>query len=161
MLVVHRRSVSTAPGRTAWNWFGIAGYGRYEFDDRHAFAIRAERFRDPDAGIIGFALTLTEDTMPVELRPRPHLMLKFEGRRDHPRRLSSITPETDPGHRQCNGLVLKQSLMWNVLSTLLTVVLLVASIACARAFRSAGILAGRGVGFQPARLGEDFRRQKG
>jgi hypothetical protein len=65
------------------NWLGIGGYGRYAIDDRHAVAVRVERFRDPDNGISGFAQKLTEGTLTVEIRPRPHLIVKLEGRRDH------------------------------------------------------------------------------
>ena len=65
------------------NWVGIAAYGRYALDERHAFALRAERFRDPDAGISGFAQSLTEATLTYEFRPSAHLILKFEARRDH------------------------------------------------------------------------------
>jgi hypothetical protein len=65
------------------NWLGIGGYGRYAIDDRHAVAVRVERFRDPDNGISGFAQKLTEGTLTYETRPRPHLILKLEGRRDH------------------------------------------------------------------------------
>ncbi|MGZ7032070.1 MAG: porin [Thermoanaerobaculia bacterium] len=71
------------PGGGAANWLGIAGYGRYAFDDRHAFAVRAERFRDPDNGISGTAQKLTEGTLTYEFHPTPNLILKIEGRRDH------------------------------------------------------------------------------
>jgi len=64
------------------DWLGIAAYGRYAFDDERAFAIRAERFRDPDNGISGTAQTLTEATLTYEYRPVPNLILKVEGRRD-------------------------------------------------------------------------------
>lgn len=65
------------------NWLGLAAYGRYALDDRNAVAFRAERFRDPDAAISEFAQTLREETLTYELRARKHLILKFEGRRDH------------------------------------------------------------------------------
>ncbi|HEV2722796.1 MAG TPA: porin [Thermoanaerobaculia bacterium] len=65
------------------NWLGAGGYGRYAIDDRHAVAFRAERFRDPDNGISGFAQKLTEGTLTYEYRPAPNLILKLEGRRDH------------------------------------------------------------------------------
>ena len=70
-------------GHTAANWLGLAAYGRYAFDDRHALALRAERFRDPDAGISGFAQTLAEGTLTYEYRPGPRWVFKLEGRRDH------------------------------------------------------------------------------
>ncbi|HEX7193269.1 MAG TPA: outer membrane beta-barrel protein [Thermoanaerobaculia bacterium] len=65
------------------NWLGLAAYARYALDDRNALAFRAEHFRDPGAGISGFAQTLGEQTLTYELRPRKHLILKLEGRRDH------------------------------------------------------------------------------
>lgn len=71
------------PGDVAANWLGAGVYSRYAIDDRHALAARLERFRDPDAGISGFAQTLTEATLTYEVHPHPHLILKFEGRRDH------------------------------------------------------------------------------
>jgi len=65
------------------HWGGLAAYARYALNDRHAFALRAERFRDPHAGISGFEQTLTEGTFTYEHRPSAHFILKFEGRRDH------------------------------------------------------------------------------
>lgn len=67
----------------AANWLGVSAYGRYAFDDRHAFAVRGERFRDPDGMASGFAQTLTEATLTYELRPTRHFIFKLEGRRDH------------------------------------------------------------------------------
>lgn len=61
----------------------LAPYARYALNDRHPFALRAERFRDPHAGISGFEQTLTEGTFTYEHRPSAHFILKFEGRRDH------------------------------------------------------------------------------
>jgi len=65
------------------NWLGLGGYARYAIDDRRAIAFRAERFRDPDNVISGFAQKLTEATLTYEVRPTPNLILKLEGRRDH------------------------------------------------------------------------------
>jgi hypothetical protein len=70
------------PGGAAANWLGIGGFGRYAFDDRHALAVRAERFRDPDNGVSGTAQTLNEATLTYELRPATNLILKLEARRD-------------------------------------------------------------------------------
>jgi hypothetical protein len=64
-------------------WLGLGAYGRYAFDGRHAVAVRAERFSDPDNGISGAAQTLTEETLTYEYRPVPRLVLKLEARRDH------------------------------------------------------------------------------
>ena len=64
------------------NWLGVGLWSRYAIDDRHAVAFRAERFRDPNGGISGFAQTISEETLTYEMRPSPHVILKFEGRRD-------------------------------------------------------------------------------
>jgi Putative beta-barrel porin-2, OmpL-like. bbp2 len=71
------------PSRFAANWLGLAVYTRYAFSSRHALAARVERFRDPDAGISGTAQTLTGETLTWELKPRPFVVIKLEGRRDH------------------------------------------------------------------------------
>lgn len=67
----------------AANWLGIAGYSRYAFNDRRAFAVRVEHFDDPDNGISGTAQTLNEATLTYEYRPSANLILKLEGRYDH------------------------------------------------------------------------------
>src|SRR5206468_2855977 len=64
-------------------WSGVAGYGRYAFDDAHVVAVRADHFRDPDAGISGFAQTLSSAMLTYEQHPSAHVILKFEARRDH------------------------------------------------------------------------------
>jgi hypothetical protein len=64
------------------NWLGLAAYGRYAITDRHAVAVRAERFRDPDGGISGTPQTLSEGTLTYEFRASSHLILKLEGRKD-------------------------------------------------------------------------------
>jgi len=71
------------PGDATANWLGIAGYGRYTLDQRRAFAVRVERFSDPDNGISGTPQKLTEATLTYEYRPAENLILKVEGRRDH------------------------------------------------------------------------------
>ena len=71
------------PGSVAANWLGVSAWARYAFDDRHAVAARADRFRDPNAGISGFPQTLTGATLTYEVHPVRHLILKLEGRRDH------------------------------------------------------------------------------
>ena len=71
------------PGSKAANWLGIAVYGRYAVDPRRAFAVRFERFNDPDNGISGTAQKLTEATLTYEIRPVENLILKIEARRDH------------------------------------------------------------------------------
>lgn len=63
-------------------WHGLAVYARYAFTDKHALAIRAEHFRDPDAAISGASQSLREATLTYELRPHEHLLLKLETRLD-------------------------------------------------------------------------------
>lgn len=77
------RGRQALPNDRAASWLGVAGYGHYAFDDHHAVAVRAERFRDPDNGISGIAQTLSEATLTYEHRPAGNLILKVEGRRDH------------------------------------------------------------------------------
>ncbi len=64
------------------SWRGVGVYARYAFDPRQALAIRAEEFRDPDAGISGAAQTLREATLTYEVRPRDTLTFKLETRYD-------------------------------------------------------------------------------
>ena len=64
------------------NWRGVAGYARVAIDERHAIAVRAEEYRDPDNVISGAAQRLRETTLTYEVRPREHLILKFETRYD-------------------------------------------------------------------------------
>jgi hypothetical protein len=77
------RGRQSFPGRPAANWLGAGVYARYAFGNHHAIGVRAERFDDPRNGISGTAQTLTETTLTYEYRPRPHLIAKFERRRDH------------------------------------------------------------------------------
>jgi len=64
------------------HWRGGGAYARYAISDGHAVAVRAEHFRDPEAGISGAAQTLREATITYEMRPRQHLILKLETRYD-------------------------------------------------------------------------------
>lgn len=64
------------------NWRGAGAYARYAINDRHAVAVRAEEFRDPDNGISGTFQRLREATLTYELRPREQLILKVETRYD-------------------------------------------------------------------------------
>ena len=71
------------PGDATANWLGIAGFGRYAFDDRHAVAVRGSLFHDPDNAISGAAQKLTEETLTYEFHPVANLIVKIEGRHDH------------------------------------------------------------------------------
>jgi hypothetical protein len=70
------------PGAGDANWYGAGLYARYAPTARHAFAVRAERFSDPDNGITGTAQKLSEVTLTYELRPRENVILKLEARAD-------------------------------------------------------------------------------
>ena len=71
------------PGDATASWLGIAGFGRYAFDDRHAVAVRGSLFHDPDNAISGAAQKLTEETLTYEFHPVANLIMKIEGRHDH------------------------------------------------------------------------------
>lgn len=64
------------------DWRGAGVYARLAIDDRHAVAMRAEQFHDPDNGISGTPQTLREATLTYEMRPHEHLILKLETRYD-------------------------------------------------------------------------------
>lgn len=72
------------PSGAAASWWGAAAYARFapEGSD-YAFALRVERFDDPEGAISGTPQDLTEGTLTFEYRPSKHLVLKLEGRYDH------------------------------------------------------------------------------
>ncbi len=70
------------PELSTAKWNGVAVYARYAPAGKHAFAIRAERFHDPDNGITGTPQTLREATLTWEYRANPHAILKLETRYD-------------------------------------------------------------------------------
>ena len=65
------------------SWQAFAGYVRIAPNDRWAFAIRGEFFRDPDAAISGASQTLSEGTGTIEYKPAGNLIVRLEGRYDH------------------------------------------------------------------------------
>jgi hypothetical protein len=71
------------PGNASANWLGVAAFGRYAFDGRHAMAVRGSLFRDPDNAVSGAAQRLTEETLTYEFHPVANLIVKIEGRHDH------------------------------------------------------------------------------
>ncbi|MGZ8867061.1 MAG: porin [Thermoanaerobaculia bacterium] len=70
------------PGSDTANWNGAGVYARYAVSERHAVSLRAEQFRDREAGISGAAQTLREATLTWETRPRSNVILKLETRYD-------------------------------------------------------------------------------
>lgn len=63
-------------------WNGAGLYARYALTDRHAIAVRAERFHDPDNAITGAAQMISEATLTYEARSRDNVILKLETRYD-------------------------------------------------------------------------------
>jgi len=70
------------PDASDARWLGAGAFARYPFTGRQALAVRAEQFRDRDAGITGASQTLREATVTYELRPREHVILRLETRYD-------------------------------------------------------------------------------
>jgi hypothetical protein len=70
------------PHADAAHWYGVGFLARYAPDARQAVAIRVEHFSDPDDAITGTAQTVREATATYELRPRPNVIVKLEGRYD-------------------------------------------------------------------------------
>ena len=64
-------------------WTGWAGYVRYTFDERHAFALRYEWYNDADGFTTGTAQQIKEFTGTFERRIAHHLMTRPEFRRDY------------------------------------------------------------------------------
>jgi hypothetical protein len=72
------------------NWFGVAGYGRYQITSHFAVAARAEQFEDmPGVGGVGLRLggpyqKLRSGTITLEYTSfRGHLVSRLEYRHDH------------------------------------------------------------------------------
>lgn len=86
--------------RTA-RWRGLATYARYTLNARHAFALRAERFRDDRGAISGTRQRLREATLTWEVRPRDALVLKLETRYDD----STARVFADDAHAQFLALI--------------------------------------------------------
>ncbi|MBV8518971.1 MAG: porin [Acidobacteria bacterium] len=76
------RGSQQLPETRAARWRGLAMYARYTLNARHAFALRAEQFRDDEGAISGTGQTLREATLTWEMRPRDALVLKLETRYD-------------------------------------------------------------------------------
>jgi hypothetical protein len=79
-----------AIGGTAWGknapWQGIAGYGRYQFNDWIATSLRAERFNDRTGfrttGVAGQNVRLYEVTLTPEFKVYDALLIRPEYRHD-------------------------------------------------------------------------------
>ena len=67
---------------SAW-WTGVAGYLRYAVDDRHAFALRYEWFKDPMGFSTGTSQQLKEFTATFEKRIAGNLITRLEYRHDY------------------------------------------------------------------------------
>lgn len=64
-------------------WTGWAGYVRYTFDERNAFALRYEWYNDADGFTTGAAQQIKEFTGTYERRVAHHLLTRLEFRRDY------------------------------------------------------------------------------
>ena len=69
---------------TRVTWYGVAGYARWQIDERWAAGLRLEVFRDEN-GVpweAGYAGSIGEGTATIEMRPQEHLILRAEYRHD-------------------------------------------------------------------------------
>src|SRR5215475_3538269 len=64
------------------HWTGFAGYFKYAFNNRFAFAPRFEVFHDKDGLRTGVAQTLKDITLTQELKLSSNFITRFEYRRD-------------------------------------------------------------------------------
>lgn len=74
---------ANGPGDSA-NWYGHAGYFRYELDDQWSVSGRGEFFRDDDGYriVAGTPATYREFTATVEYRPWKNIITRLEFRND-------------------------------------------------------------------------------
>lgn len=69
------------PGMTTV-WRGLAGYVKYALNDVSSFAVRCEKFDDPEGYMTGAIQTLNEGTLTYEYKPFPMIILRGEYRYD-------------------------------------------------------------------------------
>ena len=72
-----------APGKAA-TWSGVAGYARYDFNDKWSLSNRTEYFTDPNGVRVtsGTPADYWENTSTLELRPYKNLITRLEYRYD-------------------------------------------------------------------------------
>jgi len=71
------------PRASRQNWAGIAVGGKYQINDRFAFAPRFEYYDDMDGFTTGVAQSIEEVTLTGEMKIRNGLIARLEYRRDH------------------------------------------------------------------------------
>lgn len=76
---IQKRGTATA---TAARWWGIAGYGNYQFTDQWRLAVRSEYFNDRDGFRSGTAQQWKEATATLAYAPTKHVELRGEYRHD-------------------------------------------------------------------------------
>ncbi|MFA6282071.1 MAG: outer membrane beta-barrel protein, partial [Candidatus Omnitrophota bacterium] len=75
-------------GKDSGDWFGVAGYVRYDVNSWLSFSNRTEYFNDPDGlrnvGSLSTALAqdIWENTLTMELRPFKNIITRLEYRYD-------------------------------------------------------------------------------
>jgi hypothetical protein len=81
----YAREEDLAASGKAATWSGVAGYAKYDLNDKWSIANRAEYFNDPD-GVrfqAGVDESLWENTSTLEFRPFKNLITRLEYRYDH------------------------------------------------------------------------------
>jgi outer membrane murein-binding lipoprotein Lpp len=78
-------------------WQGIAGYVRYAFNEKNAFAVRYEWFDDNDGFTTGVGQQLKEFTTTYEHRISSGLITKLEFRRDYSNQPTFVKGELPAG----------------------------------------------------------------
>ncbi len=73
---------SAAPDGGDAKWYGLAGYGKYDFSDLFSAAFRAEYFKDSDGVRTGIEQAVKEITITPEFRIVKNLIVRPEYRHD-------------------------------------------------------------------------------
>jgi hypothetical protein len=84
--------------KTGIVWKGLAGYITYAFNDKWQLAGRAEIFNDRNGFATGVQQTLRDATVTIQYKPREHITLRGETRRD----ISSVNAYFNNGYRGGN-----------------------------------------------------------
>ncbi len=63
-------------------WYGVAGYMRRQLNDKQAWVVRLEWFRDKNGFSTGVAQTVREATLTYEIKQNKHLLWRIEARYD-------------------------------------------------------------------------------
>jgi maltoporin len=63
-------------------WYGVAGYAKYDFTDAFSMAVRAEYFNDENGVRTGIAQELKEITLTADFKIAKNMLLRPEYRHD-------------------------------------------------------------------------------